>query len=127
MPRKASDALEFVPGGLVFAGVYQPLRGKPLAVLKRLAAARWGCTWHDLADSVWGQDAPIEPNTVACAVVKARGALRAAVAAAGSPCPADPIPCVDHGRQLAWRLHDFFSGCHSNAIRTPSVRVRRGA
>jgi DNA-binding winged helix-turn-helix (wHTH) protein len=97
--------LTFEPGGFIYRGHRQPLKGKPLQVLQAFAEAPGRiCTAAALLRAVW-PDVAVEEDTLRSAVCDARKALRQVLEAAGVEGPADPIPTVDRGMgRLAWQL-----------------------
>ena len=104
-PLTPGKGLKFLPGMFVYRGHEQRLAGKPLEVLRALAAAPGkALTLNALQDKVW-PDCDTGQEAVRCAVMAARKALRKAIKAAKIDGPADPLPVVDRGtNRTAWRL-----------------------
>jgi hypothetical protein len=100
-----ANILEFVPGGFIYRGHHEPLRGRALQVLKVLSHARnQTCTAKDLISEIW-KDALADEATVRKAVSNIRRALRTAVKAVGFASDENPVPTVDRGDgRLAWQL-----------------------
>ncbi|MCI0464602.1 MAG: hypothetical protein L0Z62_47335 [Gemmataceae bacterium] len=98
--------LTFLPGAFVYRGHQEPLSGKPLEVLRALHQARaQTLTLTELRNMIWA-DSVTGDETIRCAVLAARKALRQAMKAVGVQDPADPIPVVDRGtKRTAWRLN----------------------
>jgi hypothetical protein len=109
-PRR-SLPLTFENGAFRYkGGPRQKLTGKPLQVLKRLAAApNHTLSIRELGKIVWGYgdiDGDHD-DTIRSAVSAARRALRGTMRDAGEIGPDDvfdPIPCVDKRPNLAWKL-----------------------
>lgn len=95
----------FDTGLTKYLGHEVTIKGKPLLVVKTLAAARnQTATERQLFDAVWGADEPRSGDTVRSAIRDARSAIRKSL---DGKCnlPVDPIPCVDRGQdRTAWRL-----------------------
>jgi hypothetical protein len=97
--------LSFLPGAFVYRGHTQRLGGKPLEVLKAIYAAPGkALTLTALQDKIW-PDCETGEETVRCAVMVARKALRRAMKAVKVDGPDDPLPAVDRGtNRTDWRL-----------------------
>ena len=85
------------------------MNGKPLIVLKSVAESRSHTrTAAELYDLLYGdKEDRREVATVRTHVAKARKALREALRSAGVAFAADPLPRVDRGPALAWKLADL--------------------
>jgi hypothetical protein len=97
--------LTFLPGAFVYRGHRQKLGGKPLEVLKALAVAPGkSLALSELQKRIW-PECDTGEETIRCAVMTARKALRAAMKAAKVNGPDNPLPVVDRGtNRTAWRL-----------------------
>jgi hypothetical protein len=96
--------LTFRPGEVVYKGYVIPLSGRPWQVLKEIASVPGrGRSAKDILRALW-PDGEIEPGTVNSHVSAARQALQKALHEMGIESPADPLPVVDRGELLAWRL-----------------------
>jgi hypothetical protein len=106
LTTKEPADLHFVAGGISYRGqAVVELAGKPLAVLKELAATRFRrCSAADLLKTCWGKDALATAQNVKDAIRAARKALREALRRAGHVGAPDPIPCKDKGDSLGWAL-----------------------
>jgi hypothetical protein len=106
-PRDPEPSLVIEHGGVRYCDAKQALAGKPLRVLTCFAASRDGTvTAQELRDEVW-DGRLVTDQTVRTGVAKARAAVSAVMRKAGIPKrdrPENPIPCLDQGRNLAWRL-----------------------
>jgi hypothetical protein len=109
-PVASPSKLVLVPGGLLVRGHTVTLAGRPWSVLNALLGARdHTLSLVQLLHQVWEE--PIDTLTVAAGsgkvrtqVGKARAAVRRVYKAAGLADIADPIPCLDQGPNLAWKL-----------------------
>lgn len=100
-PRKVEDADSIK---IIAAIIIAAISGKPLQVLKDLAIApEKRRTAAELQDSIWGDDSEAFVDTVKNAVSDLREILRV-VARKNKIRTKDPIPCIDCGRNLAWKL-----------------------
>jgi DNA-binding winged helix-turn-helix (wHTH) protein len=91
--------LEIIEGGFIYQGKDHKLSGKPLQVLREFLGAKYyRQSAADLQKAVW-KDAETGLETIKNAVSDVRKALRQAGIGTN-----DPIPCVDRGANLAWRL-----------------------
>ncbi len=106
-PWDPEPSLVIEPGGIRCCGAKQALAGKPLQVLRCFAGSPDGAvSAEQLRDEVW-DGRLVTDQTVRTGVGKARAAVSAVLRKAGIPKrdrPEDPIPCLDQGRNLAWRL-----------------------
>jgi hypothetical protein len=107
------NALMFLPGGFVYRGVEESLKGKSLDVLKALyQATRKTLTLTDLLKEFWSESTA-GPETVRNAISDARKAVRSAVKRANQTGPDDPIPLQNKGEsrrgesRTAWKLLDL--------------------
>lgn len=99
--------LEVLPGGIKYGNEIVELSGKPLACIRELVdASQNRLNWNTLRNRVWGEDAYTEKNTVKNAIKDARDALRKLARESGMRVDRgyDPLPCVDQGKDLAWKL-----------------------
>jgi hypothetical protein len=108
-PSPSPRSIEVCPGGIRYGQATVDLRGKPLACIKALLDAydnRLDC--RTLKERVWGEGSYTDKNTIKNIISAARDALRQLARQAGKHINKhfDPIPCVDHGKDLAWKL-DF--------------------
>jgi hypothetical protein len=104
-----ASELEILPGGIRCDGHTVELGGKPLACLRVLYDAHHRrLDWQTLGDRVWGEDSYTDKGTVKNAIKEARAALRTLARKRDGRLEADydPIPCVNRGVDLAWKL-DF--------------------
>ncbi len=103
----AIPALDILPGGIKYGTATVELSGKPLACIRALDDA-WQnrLDWGTLRNRVWGEDTYTERRTIMNAIKDARRALRKLARKAGRIVDEnyDPLPCVDRGRNLAWKL-----------------------
>jgi hypothetical protein len=100
-------ALTFEPGRIVYKSHCAKLSGKPWLILRAIAQAL--CrqrTLGQLMDEFWPKEGntSIEPVTVNMHISTARQALRNVLRKAGVETAGDPLPAVDRGTLLAWRL-----------------------
>jgi hypothetical protein len=107
--QTAIAGLTFSPGGFRYKTADVRLNGKPLIVLKSVAESRSHTrTAAELYDLLYGdKEDRREVATVRTHVAKARKALREALRSAGVAFAADPLPRVDRGPALAWKLADL--------------------
>jgi hypothetical protein len=101
--------LEIIPGGFILQRNGRPvtgnLSGKPWEVLKAFTASRTGrVTAKDLLATVWEADTLATAQNVKDAVTGVRKALAKALEATPPYDEHDPLPCVDRGPDLAWKL-----------------------
>jgi hypothetical protein len=94
-------------GGFRYKGAFHRLSGKPLKVLKGFVDAHGGAvSLQQLCDAYWN-DRQVGNETIYSAVSNARKSVRDAMCAAGDLNRDDdfnPIPSVDRGDALAWKL-----------------------
>lgn len=96
--------LRILDGGYVYFGHENQLCGKPLAVLKELlVASDKRCSLEHLLAAIW-PGTPIQPEVVTRHVSTLRNSLRRAMKKAKKRSPKDPLPHIDRGSNLAWRL-----------------------
>ncbi len=102
------NRLEITPGGIKYGEAAVDLSGKPLACIRELLDAQdHRLDWRKLQDRVWGQDTYTERGTIKNTIADARDALRKLARCAGKRIGKDfnPLPCVDRGKDLAWKLN----------------------
>lgn len=105
--------LQILPGGIACkdaAGkdVDVQLTGKPLACIREINDAHHHqLDWQVLRQRVWGQEYPTDRATIRNAIKDARDALRKLARKAGKHVDKkyDPLPCVNRGKDLAWKLN----------------------
>jgi hypothetical protein len=110
---KVTPKLELIPGAYVYRPggdpareVVEDLQGKPLEVLNVLVSSRhYRARMNTIIDAVWAGPHNAEDYLVKGAVSKIRESLKRAMrrARVKNP-PDDPVPCVDTGRNLAWKI-----------------------
>lgn len=106
--------LQILPGGISCkdaAGKEITVRigGKTLDIIRALTDAyQHQLDWTKLVQRVWGPDAFTDKATIKNAVADARDVLRKLARQAGKHIDEnyDPLPCVNRGKDLAWKL-DF--------------------
>jgi hypothetical protein len=106
-PVAPPNGLEVLPGGIRYGEVTVELSGKPLACISEIVDAHGQrLDAERLRERVWGRESYTEISTVKNAVADARDALRKLARLAGIPIDKhfDPLPCVDRGKNLAWKL-----------------------
>lgn len=99
--------LEVIPGGLRYKGVTVDLSGEPLECIRAfLNSHHRRLSFSQLRDSVWGVGSYTTEATAKNKVSEARKALRSLRSLTGIPTDDryDPIPNLDHGKNLAWEL-----------------------
>lgn len=102
---KEQSALEIIPGGIKYGAATVELGGKTLACIREFCDAfQQRLDWETLRNRVW--DAYTDKGTIKNAVKDARDALRKLARQAGMQVDKDydPLPCVNHGKDLAWKL-----------------------
>lgn len=102
-PAAPQGKLTFEPGGVCCGEHRLALTGKPLGVLRMLSGRRYAADVHELRAAVWEGNDRIGDGAIRDAIGRARKALRELLADAGVHVQ-DPIPRVDHGKNLAWKL-----------------------
>jgi hypothetical protein len=104
---QAGGALSTEAGGFRYKGKFKDLTGKALQVLTRLVGARnRAVNLAQLRDAFW-TDEEVGDETIHSAVAAARNALRDAMRTVGDlgrDQDCNPIPAVDRGAALAWRI-----------------------
>jgi hypothetical protein len=100
--------LTFVPGGFVYRNEFTPLSGYPLKCLRAFGGNRWRRqTAGDLKRVLGDDGGMMDDKAVKANVWKVRQALRSAMKQAKVEGPKDPLPVVDRGPGLAWRLEQL--------------------
>jgi hypothetical protein len=96
--------LTLAPGGFELRGEQGNLSGKAWEVLRAFVRSKLKrVTAASLLSDVWGSDSDATSVNVIDEVGKARKALQKAMKKSRKPA-ANPLPCVDKGRNLAWEL-----------------------
>ncbi|MCA9053409.1 MAG: hypothetical protein KDA75_06210, partial [Planctomycetaceae bacterium] len=92
--------LEFIPGGFRYAGQVIPLRGKPREVFEKLARSPLKrLTLEIAAKEIWTDGRGVTPENFQKAISQIRAVLMPLIHA-----DQDPIPCIDRGKALAYKL-----------------------
>jgi len=92
----------FTPGTFAFAGISGDLTGKPFEILRLLASSTRPLSRDEIRNAVWKEDSlMVSDETVRQHVSAARAALRETF-----KIRFDPLPNVDYGSNLAWRIAD---------------------
>lgn len=93
----------FFPGEAAFGGTRFAIAGIPMQLLRALAESRRGMSANDMLDTIWGRDKTIGLTTLRSHISRLRNRLRTEF---GLRSNVDPIPRIDHGQSLAWKLDD---------------------
>jgi hypothetical protein len=98
--------LKLIPGGFVYRERQtEDLSGKPWQVLRKILQSRIGrITSRGLLATVWKDKPDTTDQNVKDAISTVRQALRRAMKRAGVKRPSDPLPAVDQGCNLSWKL-----------------------
>ncbi len=102
----AKGTLRLVAGGFEYRGHFRELGGNARKVLEQLLLSRWRTvSAADLKKTVWKDESALSyPQPAKDAVHDLRVALRAALKATGTEAIKDPVPCIDRGESLTWKL-----------------------
>jgi hypothetical protein len=115
VPKRTGERhLQILPGGIgckdaAGEDVSVQIGGKTLAIIRELIDAyQEQLDWTKLSQRIWGADAYTDKATIKNAVADARDALRKLARKADVHVTKnyDPLPCVNRGKDLAWKL-DF--------------------
>ena len=90
--------------------------GKTLDIIKALTDAyHQQLDWTKLRDRVWGDQAYTDKATIKNAIADARDVLRKLARQAGRQVAKnyDPLPCINRGKDLAWKLTFLTIGLRS--------------
>jgi hypothetical protein len=102
--ESSNESILVKPGGFVYRRKEHRLAGKPLAILKEFVATKDRVlTAATLQNTVWN-DSVIGLDNVRSHIATLRAALRKALKVEGRGAKKDPLPCIDRGRDLAWKL-----------------------
>ncbi len=93
----------FSPGMYSFNGQEFALSGKPWLILNKLVQSRTSVSANVMREAVWGGDSLVGDNAIQKLVSDLRAKLRRDLRLSRT---VDPIPCVDRGPNLAWKIAD---------------------
>jgi hypothetical protein len=100
---RAPAGWSFEPGRTAFMGIEIGVKGKALKTLRHVASAKHGIRSSDLANCLArDREQPLEATTIRGHIAAVRRALRQAFNTAGK----DPIPALDRGENLGWKIDE---------------------
>jgi hypothetical protein len=106
--EKEDTGLEVCPGGIKYGKVIVDVSGKPRACIEALLDAQeHRSDWWKLRERVWGENSYTDKKTVINTISDARDKLRELARKSGKYVDGnfDPLPCVDQGKNVAWKLN----------------------
>jgi hypothetical protein len=105
---RQAAGLIIAPGVIKYGDASVDLSGKPLACISAFLDAHDNrLDWRKLRERVWGEDAYTDKSTIKNTITDARDALRNLARLAGKRIDKDfdTLPCVERGKDQAWKLN----------------------